>query len=141
MKVSARNTLNGKVTKVIKGAVNSEVDLTLTGGDKIVATITNTSVDGLGLKEGVSAIAVIKASQVIIGKDMQNAKISARNLFSGTLAKVTHGAVNSEVVLGLAGGAEVVAIITKESAQSLGLKVGDKAQAIVKASNVIIAVP
>jgi molybdate transport system regulatory protein len=140
MKVSARNTLSGKVTKVIKGAVNSEVDLTLNGGDKIVATITNTSVDGLGLKEGASAMAVIKASQVIVGKDLQNAKISARNLLSGTVAKVQHGAVNSEVVLKLGGGAELVAIITKESAQSLGLKEGDKAQGIVKASNVIIAV-
>jgi molybdate transport system regulatory protein len=140
MKVSARNTLAGKVTKITTGAVNSEVDLSLANGDKVAAIITNESVASLGLKEGSSAVAMIKASEVIIGKGLQQAKISARNLLSGKVVKVQDGSVNSEVVLKLSGGSEVVAIITKESVHSLGLKEGDEAQAIVKASNIIIAV-
>jgi len=67
-------------------------------------------------------------------------KISARNTLKGKVKKITHGSVNSEVVVELPGGAEIVSIITKESAQNLGLENGKAVYAIVKASNVIIAV-
>jgi molybdopterin-binding protein len=66
MKLSARNVIKGKVVKVLKGAVNSEVTLELPGGTQIVSIITNTSVDSLGLIEGKSAYAVIKASNVMV---------------------------------------------------------------------------
>jgi molybdopterin-binding protein len=67
-------------------------------------------------------------------------KLSARNVIKGKVKSVTHGAVNSEVILELPGGAELVSIITKQSAESLGLAVGSEAYAVVKASNVMIAV-
>lgn len=67
-------------------------------------------------------------------------KISTRNILEGTVTKVTEGAVNSEVTLELPGGQEIVAIITKTSAQNLGLAAGKKAKALIKASNVMIAV-
>jgi molybdopterin-binding protein len=67
-------------------------------------------------------------------------KLSARNVLKGKIAKVTPGAVNSEVVLELPGGAQVVAIITKESAEKLGLAKGKEAYAVIKASSVMIAV-
>ncbi len=67
-------------------------------------------------------------------------KISARNILKGKVKKVTHGAVNSEVVLELPGGQEVVSIITKESAQKLGLAEGKTAYAIIKASSVMMGV-
>jgi molybdopterin-binding protein len=69
MKLSARNVLKGKVQKVVKGAVNSEVTLELPGGTQIVSIITNTSVTSLKLKKGVEAYAVIKASNVMIAVD------------------------------------------------------------------------
>src|ERR1700676_5812420 len=106
MKISARNTLAGTVSKVTKGGVNSEVDLTLSGGDKVVAIITNESVANLGLKEGARAYAILKASWVILGKGMDAKKISARNVLPGTVTKVHEGAVNNEVVLKLSGGGE-----------------------------------
>ncbi len=62
-------------------------------------------------------------------------KLSARNVLKGRVKQVNPGAVNTEVVLELAGGAEIVSIITKESAQKLGL-----ANAVIKASNVMIAI-
>jgi molybdate transport system regulatory protein len=138
MKISARNSLAGKVTKVVKGAVNSEVDLTLTGGEKMVAIITNSSADGLGLKEGTAAYAIIKASDVMVGKDV--GKVSARNVLGGTVAHVEDGAVDSVVTLKLSGGTSVVAVITKESVKNLGLKNGDAASAIIKASHVMVGV-
>jgi molybdopterin-binding protein len=67
-------------------------------------------------------------------------KLSARNVLKGKVKKVTHGAVNTEVVLELAGGTEVVAIITRQSAESLGLAAGGEAYAVIKASNVMVAV-
>ncbi len=67
-------------------------------------------------------------------------KLSARNVIKGKVKKVTHGAVNSEVIVELPGGAEVVSIITKTSAEGLGLAVGKEVYAVIKASNVMLAV-
>ena len=66
-------------------------------------------------------------------------KISARNILKGTVKSVEHGAVNSEVVIQLPGGQEIVSIITKSSAESLGLSAGKEAYAVIKASEVMIA--
>ncbi len=67
-------------------------------------------------------------------------KISARNLLKGKVKSLTHGAVNSEIVVALPGGAEVVSIITKSSAETLGLAKGKDVYAVIKASNVMIAI-
>jgi len=69
MKLSARNVIKGKVVKVVKGAVNSEVLLELPGGTQVVSIITNSSVENLGLVEGKDAYAVIKASNVMVAVD------------------------------------------------------------------------
>ena len=138
MKISARNVLEGKVQNVTKGAVNAQVTLVLTGGEQVVSVITNSSIDSLGLAEGKSAFAIIKASEVIVGKGVDGAQLSARNVLSGVVANSLDGAVNSEVEITLAGGSTVVASITKESVHALGLKKGDQVSAIVKASNVMI---
>jgi molybdopterin-binding protein len=69
MKLSARNLLKGKVVKITHGAVNAEVTIQLPGSEQIVSIITNGSVESLGLKEGMQAYAVIKASSVMIAVD------------------------------------------------------------------------
>jgi molybdate transport system regulatory protein len=140
MKISARNMLAGSVTKVIKGAVNTEVDLTLEGGDKVVSIVTNESAEHLGLQTGTRAYAILKASWVIVGKGLDAKKISARNVLRGKVTRVQEGAVNNEVDVKLAGGAELTAIITRESSHTLGLKAGDEADLAFKANNVILAV-
>jgi molybdate transport system regulatory protein len=65
-KLSARNQLQGTVTQVKPGAVNSEVDIELKSGDKVAATVTNESIESLGLRKGQSASAVFKAGAVIL---------------------------------------------------------------------------
>jgi molybdopterin-binding protein len=67
-------------------------------------------------------------------------QISARNVLKGKVKKITAGAVNSEIILEVAGGVEMVSIITKSSAERLGLKPGKEVYAIVKASNVMIGI-
>ncbi|MFZ5881766.1 MAG: TOBE domain-containing protein [Chloroflexota bacterium] len=69
MKLSARNLLKGKVVKIVKGAVNSEVTIELPGGEKLTSIITNASVVSLGLKKGKEAYAVIKASNIMVAVD------------------------------------------------------------------------
>ncbi len=66
-------------------------------------------------------------------------KISARNAMKGIVKSVVPGMVTTEVVIEVAPGLEVASVITKSSAESLGLKVGDEAYAVVKASDVIVA--
>ena len=65
-RISARNQLEGKVVQVKPGAINSEVDIELVGGEKVAATVTNESVEALGLREGQPVTAVFKAGSVIL---------------------------------------------------------------------------
>ncbi len=67
-------------------------------------------------------------------------RISARNILKGKVDSITHGAVNSEVTVKLPGGNKIVSIITKTSAQELGLAKGKEVYAVIKASSVMIAV-
>ena len=67
-------------------------------------------------------------------------KISARNILKGKVKSVKPGAVNTEVVVDLSGGAVITSIITRESAENLALAAGKNVYAVVKASNVMIAV-
>jgi molybdopterin-binding protein len=67
-------------------------------------------------------------------------KISARNMLRGKVKKIEPGSVNTEVVIDLPGGQEIVSIITRRSAEDLGLKVGKEVMAVIKASSVMIAV-
>jgi molybdate transport system regulatory protein len=118
----------------------SPVTLVLMGGEAVVAIITNSSVETLRLTEGSAAFAIIKASEVIVGKGVDGAKLSARNVLPGVVEKVLDGAVNSEVEIQLSSGGSVVASITRQSVKALGLQKGDQVSAIIKASNVMIGV-
>ncbi len=140
MKVSARNTFSGSVSKITKGAVNAEVTISLKGGVPLTAVVTNGAIDNLGLQTGNEAYAIVKASSVIIGTDLHDAKVSARNIFCGTVAKIVEGPVNTEVDVEIGGGNTVSAVITHDSATRLELKVGGHACALFKASSVIIGV-
>jgi molybdopterin-binding protein len=67
-------------------------------------------------------------------------KLSARNIIKGKVKEIVTGAVNSEVVIITAQGETIVSIITKDSVESLGLKVGKEVYAVIKASNVMVAI-
>ena len=65
MKTSARNVFEGKVSRLVSGAINDEVTVALKGGKEIVATITKGSTERLGIREGKDVLALVKASFVI----------------------------------------------------------------------------
>ncbi len=66
MKISARNVIRGRVVAIHEGAINSEVVIDIGGGTRLVSVITKTSVDALGLEPGKEALAVIKASNILV---------------------------------------------------------------------------
>ena len=67
-------------------------------------------------------------------------KISARNVFKGKVAEIRPGKVNTEVIIDIPGGLQVVSMISMESATHLGLKKGKTAYAVIKASSVMVAI-
>lgn len=140
MLTSARNQFRGKVIGIKAGAVNDEVAIKLPGGTELTAVITCTSTKNLGLAPGKDVIALIKAPWVILATNLEGIKLSARNQLKGTVTEVKPGAVNTEVIVKLAGGEELAAIITNESSETLQLAAGKPVTAIVKASHMILGV-
>ena len=140
MLTSARNQFRGKVIGIKAGAVNDEVAIKLPGGTELTAVITCTSTKNLGLAPGKDVIALIKAPWVILATNLEGIRLSARNQLKGTVTEVKPGAVNTEVIVKLAGGEELAAIITNESSETLQLAAGKPVTAIVKASHMILGV-
>ena len=68
LNISARNKLQGKVDSINKGEINSELIIDIGNGDKVASIITSNSIDNLKIKEGAQVSAIIKASDVMIGK-------------------------------------------------------------------------
>lgn len=140
MKVSARNVFEGTVSTLVHGAVNAEVELTLAGGDMLVAIVTEASVASLGLAVGKPATALVKAPWVVVVAGESHIKFSARNQLAGTVKSLNKGAVNTELGIELPGGATVFAVITNDAADELALQIGSPASALIKASHVILGV-
>ncbi len=140
VKTSARNQFFGKVSAIKLGPVNVEVELTLTGGDKIHSVITHDGLDNLRLKVGSDAWALIKASWIILALPSAANQLSARNQLLGKVTKIIPGNVNTEVVAQLAGGNSVCIVVTNESVTNLKLTEGAEICAVFKASSVILGV-
>jgi molybdate transport system regulatory protein len=68
MEISARNQLRGHITEVRLGAVMAEITVDIGGGNSLVSAITRASSESMGLREGMEVVAVIKATEVLIGK-------------------------------------------------------------------------
>ena len=136
MKLSARNQFAGKVAKVEEGAVNGIVTIDVKG-TPITATISMNAIKELGLAEGKDAVAVIKATEVMVVTG--DVTLSARNKFAGKVAAVEKGAVNDIVKIDTALGT-VSATISDSAVAELGLEAGKDAVAVVKATSVMIGV-
>jgi molybdate transport system regulatory protein len=139
MKISARNVFEGEITSLAAGPINTEVALTLPGGDELVAVVTQASALSLGLAVGGRASAVVKAPWVMVATGSGGLRFSARNQLHGIVSAVKAGPINAEVAITLPGGAEVHAVLTQEAVAELGLAPGVPACAVIKASHVVLA--
>lgn len=140
MLTSARNRFEGTVAKVIPGAINDEVIVTLKSGDDVVATITKNSTERLGIKPGREVLVLIKASFVILLAEAEDYLFSTRNVFPGIVTEIRNGKVATEVDIETARGLSLTSTITVVSAERLKLAPGSKVSAAVKAPHVILAV-
>ena len=133
--LSARNQFEGVVSNVREGAVNGIVTLDV-NGTPVSATISMAAIKELGLEKGVDAVAVIKATEVMVGKG--ELKLSARNQFPGKVVSVEAGAVNGIVKIEALGGNIISATISMAAIEELELAEGAEATAVVKATSVMI---
>ena len=138
MKISARNQIHVTITEIEEGAVNSILVLETAQGTKLNASITNTSVENMDLKAGEKVVCFFKASNVLIATGNMPS-ISARNKIVGDIKEIKIGAVNSEIIMNVGNGDEIAAVITNDDVKELGLVAGEKAIAIIKANEVMIA--
>ena len=139
MKTTARNQFAGTVTAVEAGPVSAQVTIALKAGGEITATLTSAAAKRLKLKKGKEALALVKASAIVLVTDFAGWQLSARNQLAGTVSRIEKGAVSSLVVLTLLGGAAITASVTNEGVEALGLKVGTPATAVFKAYAVLVA--
>jgi len=139
MRTTARNQFAGTVSALTVGPVSAEVSIALKSGDEITATMTSAAAKRLKLKKGKEALALIKASAVVLVTDFAGWQLSARNQLSGTVSRIEAGAVSSLVVVTLAGGTAITASVTNEGVDALGLEVGAPATAVFKAYAVMVA--
>ena len=137
MRSSARNQFAGVVSGLRMGEVDCQVSIRLDDVNEIVAVITRESAETLELEVGKEAYALVKSSSVLLMADA-DVRTSARNQLWGEIERVHAGPVNTEVVLSLAQGKSVCAVVTQDSAERLELAPGGRACAIFKASSVIV---
>lgn len=138
MRISARNQFAGTVITIREGAVNGVVSIDL-GGPVIKADITMDAIRDLGLTEGTRVIAVVKTSNVLFGRGTSRLPISARNQYAGVISRVVPGAVNTQVGLVTPERICFTGSITREAVQELGLTEGAEALAVIKSTDVMVA--
>lgn len=140
MKTSVRNAFRCTVVEVRPGAVNAEVIMQLSSSCTLTAIITMDSLHDLGITVGAQVMALIKSSFVMLAAGEDGTRISARNRVAGIVCDREDGAVSSEFTLDIGDGKRLTAIVTRDAAEEMDLKVGDPAVALFKASHVILAV-
>lgn len=140
MKTSARNAFHCIVTEVRRAPVNVEVVLKVSPTHSIVAIITNESAENLGIEVGREAVALVKASFVMLTRPAPHLRLSTTNRIEGTVLERIDGSVNSEIILDLGDGKTLTAIVTRASADALELGPGITACAFFNESQVILAV-
>jgi len=138
LRTSARNQWLGTVAAVRSGEVNDEVELLLPGGARLLVGVTRASSDALALRPRQAVIALAKASLVQLVAE--GAPLPAQNHIAGAVRELQQGAQMAEVLLDGDGGVPVVATVPSAQVAALGLAPGRRAVAVVKASDLLLAV-
>ncbi len=138
MKSSARNQWLGEIVGINIGAVTSEVIIHVAAGATLVAHVAHETAKTMELSFGKEVLALVKASMIILVTDVEGYRLSPQNQLSGKVVNIKQGLVTADVTLELDGGVRVVASITFESAETLGLQVGMPATAIFEAASVML---
>ena len=139
MRLSIRNQFPATIVAVSTGQVMGTVKARLNGGQEITAAITLEAIHDLGLAEGQPVQILIKSTEVALATSPV-AGLSIRNQIRGTIRTVDHGAVMTTVKVDIGGDEVLTAAITKESAEDLDLAQGQAVTALIKSTEVSLAV-
>ena len=139
MKTSSRNAFTGKITAIILGGLNDEIELELASGEKMYGQLAHASAERLGLKEGSEAMALVKATEILLVSDNDDYEICCRNQFTGKVLKLVRGFVNGEVIIQTPSGLELNATVSLEGINRLRVERGATVTAMFKSSHVMIA--
>jgi molybdate transport system regulatory protein len=135
----SQRQLRGTVKAIRPASVSDDVVLDVGDGIEIVASITNEAVEDLRLEPGRPAVALIKASSIMLSPD-EAVRTSAHNRLTGVVSAVIAGQVSTEAKIQLAGGRVLTAVVTSEALRELDLAEGSSCCALFNASQVVIAV-
>jgi molybdate transport system regulatory protein len=139
-KTSARNIFFGRIDVIGRGDVQTMVEIVSIGGHRIHSVITSQSLDRLGLKPGSMVAAEIKAPWVEIHGGDSDPNCSSENRFRGTIQRIRKGKITSEVVMELADGTELCALLTQRACRQMNLREQDSLWAAFSAFSVILHV-
>jgi molybdate transport system regulatory protein len=139
MRLSIRNQLPGTVVSVASGGAMSAVKVRLTSGQEVTAAITAESARELGLAAGTAVQALVESTEVAVATGVVGG-VSIRNRMAGVVTGVDHGAVMSAVKISLPSGEVITSAITRDAAEELKLEPGAEVTALVKSTEVSLAV-
>ena len=139
MKTSSRNSFQGTITAIILGGLNDEVELTLASGEKVYGQLAHASAERLGLAVGMEAMALVKATEILLVNENEDYEVCCRNQFTGKVQKLVRGFVNGEVLIQTASGLELNATVSLDGINRLRVERGATVTAMFKSSNVMIA--
>jgi molybdate transport system regulatory protein len=140
MRTSARNQFFGRILAVNSRTVDAQVEIEIQGGERIVAGVTNESVEALSLRPGRNVWALVKAVAVGIARDPEPGGLPGTNRLRGTVQRITRGDGPVEVVVALASGVTVRGVIAEDLMDRLGIREFDVAWATFSTSSVIVGV-
>ncbi|MDY0362568.1 MAG: TOBE domain-containing protein [Desulforegulaceae bacterium] len=137
-KTSARNSFFGKITNILKGSIQSKVELLTDEGHKIESVITNQSLERMGLSKGSLVSAEVKAPMVLVVCKTGDFQTSADNKFMGKIKKISKGVVSCEVVVSISDYTEICSIVSAGEEFFSELKKGDEVFVLFNCFSVVL---
>ena len=137
-RTSARNTFFCKVTNIVKGDIQSLIEMTTLEGHPIITVITNDSVKRLGLVPDKWVIAEVKAPQVMLQSNDVSWACSVENRFKGVVTRITRGKINTECIVTVSDALQICAVVSAAGPWISGIKQGDPVRALFTAVSVVL---
>ncbi len=137
-KSSARNAFFGKITRIVKGDIQTYIKLTTMDGHSITTVVTNDSTQRLALRKGRLITAEIKAPLIMLQRSVQEPLCSAENKLEGIIENIKWGKVNTECVVRLSETTRLCAVISTMECRNLKIRKGDAVWALFPCSSVVL---
>jgi molybdate transport system regulatory protein len=138
VKTSARNQLFGTVISILLGRVSAEIMIKLKGNEQIITTISLSDAQELGLTLNSDVLLLLNSSEIMLATIDNPKQFSARNYLACHVIQIEQDLIYAEVTLLFAGGEMLIATITKQSLQDLGLEKGMRVFAVFKTNAPIL---